>query len=652
MLHIDIEKQTDLTEAQIEILSDMWKRCAGRIIISTTLAGSGHPGGSLSCLQALLVMYAVMRHKPDDPDWVDRDRMICSIGHISPAVYAVLSEYGYFPEEDFLTGFRRAGSEFGGHIEQGVPGVEWNTGNLGQGLSAADGFSLSARLQGRDSVRTFCLMGDGEQQKGQVAEARRFAVKYGLDNLVCIVDRNHLQIGGDTEEVMPVRVREEYQAAGWNVVYVPDGNDFQQFYSGLRRALLHEDLVPGRPVVIVNRTVMGRGVSFMENREKYHGSPVPRDMAGDALKEIGTDPGLLDDWAGKRQQRRISRETGHSFRTMPSLAIDPGDPIVYSPEQVTDCRSAYGNALKSLAEKNNLGEKYPRIAGFSCDLEGSVKMQGFHKVSPDAFFEVGIQEHHGAVCSAAMTRDGITAFFSTFGVFAVCETYNQHRLSDQNHTNLKVVATHIGLDVGEDGPTHQCIDYVGLMENIFGFSIFIPADPNQTDRIIRHVASTRGNAFVGMGRSKMSMVLDEKGQPFFGADYRFVPGKADWLRRGKKGACTIVAYGSVMPGVMKAHEKLRQQGIEVSVLNAASINPVDEEAICEAAKNGPVLTVEDHVVHTGIGAIVARAMVKHGLSQKVVNLGVTNYGSSGKPADLYRRQGLDSESIVKAVLNL
>ncbi len=650
MFRIDLKKQESLSEEQLEILSQMWQRCAGRIIISTTLAKSGHPGGSLSCLHALLVLYAILRHDPENPDWEDRDRMIISIGHISPAVYAVLSEYGYFTEEAFLTEFRRAGSAFGGHIEQGVPGVEWNTGNLGQGLSAADGFGLSARLLGRDKARTFCLMGDGEQQKGQVAEARRFAVKYGLKDLFCIVDRNHLQIGGNTEEVMPVRVREEYEAAGWNVVYVPDGNDFNQFYKGLRRAILHENLVSERPVVIVNRTIMGRGVSFMEDKAKYHGSPLPLDMAQDALKEIGLDPGILDEWAKKREARKISPVT-HAFRKMPTRRIDPGEPIVYAADQVTDCRSAYGNALKSLAEKNNLGKEHPKIVGFSCDLEGSVKMQGFHEVSSNAFFEVGIQEHHGAVCSAAMSRDGFAAFFSTFGVFAVCETYNQHRLSDQNHTNLKVVATHVGLDVGEDGPTHQCIDYIGIMENLFGFSIFIPADPNQTDRIVRYVASTEGNFFVGMGRSKMSVVLDEYGKPFFGPDYTFVPGKADWLRRGKD-SCTIIAYGSVMPYVLDAWKTLTQKGVDVSVLNTASLKPVDEEAICEAAQNGPIVTVEDHVVHTGIGAITARTLIRHGICQKVVNLGVRSYGASGKPADLYRMQGLDSEAIVEAVMGI
>ncbi len=651
MFKIDITKTEKLSNEQIRTLSSMWQRCAGRIIMATTLAKSGHPGGSLSSLHALLLLYAIMKIDPSDPDWPDREKLVVSIGHISPAVYAVLCEYGYFQEEPFLTEFRRAGSAFGGHIEQGVPGVEWNTGNLGQGLSAADGFALSAKLLHGSGQKTFCLMGDGEQQKGQVAEARRFAVKYNLKDLICIIDRNHLQIGGNTEQVMPVRVRDEYKAAGWNVVYVADGNDFQELFQALRRAYLHENLDPERPVAIVNRTIMGKGVSFMENKEKYHGSPLPEDLAKDALSEIGLSPSLLDEWKEKRQNHSITSTT-HSFRKVPKQEIDPGKPILYSADTITDCRSAYGNALKSLAEVNNQENLPPKILGFSCDLEGSVKMNGFHAVSPEAFFEVGIQEHHAAVCSAVTTRDGFVSFFSTFGVFAVCETYNQHRLSDQNLTNLKIVSTHNGLDVGEDGPTHQCIDYIGLMQNIFGFSIFMPADPNQTDRIIRYVACNQGNCFVGMGRSKLPVVLDSNGKPFFDEGYKFVPGKADWLRRGKSGACTIISYGATIPHVMKAWQILAETGMEVSVLNMASIKPVDEKAILDAAQNGPLLTVEDHVVTTGLGAIVARTLIKNGVCQRLKCLGVKTYGSSGSPKDLYRMHKIDTDSIVEAVKGL
>ncbi len=647
MFHIDIENQTELTQEQISQLQGMWKRCATRIVLSTTLAGSGHPGGSLSSLHALLVLYSLIRHRPEEPYWPDRDRVVISIGHISPGVYSVLTEFGYLPEEEFLTEFRRAGSPCAGHVEQGVPGIEWNTGNLGQGLSVGTGICLAQNLQNRPG-KTIVIMGDGEQQKGQISEARRFAAKFGQGDLIAIVDRNHLQIGGLTEDVMPVRVREEYAAAGWNVLYVPDGHDFQTIFKALRRAWTHDGLVPNRPTVLVMRTIMGKGISFMENKAAYHGSPLKGEDAKAALKELGQDPGLLDFWSDKRSGHPIERICKEIETVLPS--IDSGQPIVYGPEIKTDCRSAYGAALKDLAQRNNLPGSVPKIIGFSCDLEGSVKMQGFHKVSSNSFIETGIEEHHAATCSGAVSREGLVTFFSTFGVFAVAETYNQHRLNDLNKTNLKVVSTHLGLDVGEDGPTHQGIDYLGLLNNLFGFSVFMPADPNQTDRIVRYVATTPGNVFVGMGRSKMYSVTTEDGDPFFGRDYTFQPGHGDWLRRGEE--ATLITYGSVVPHVLNAWSMLASEGISVGVLNMASLKPLDREAILEAAKKGPLITVEDHVVYTGLGSMVASVLVAARVSQRLLPLGVTHYGSSGRPIDLYRLQGLDGESIAESVKDL
>ncbi len=644
MMRIDINQQESLTESQIDALKEMRNRCAKRILLATTLAKSGHPGGSLSSIDTLLVLYSIMNHRPEEPRWVDRDRLIVSIGHISPGVYSTLSEFGYFKEEDFIEEFRRAGSAWAGHVERVVPGVEWNTGNLGQGLSAGVGFSLASHRLGRHN-KTIVLMGDGEQQKGQVAEARRFAAKYRLTNLIGIVDRNHLQIGGDTEDVMPVRVRDEYAAAGWNVIYVPNGHDYQAIYKALRRAWTKQHLEPDMPTVLVVRTVMGKGVSFMENKAKYHGSPLPEDDCRRALEEIGWPAEELDVWKAKRKERVTILPVREPGLDVPS--IDQGVPILYGADKKTDCRSAYGAALQDLAERNNLAGNAPKIIGFSCDLEGSVKMQGFHKVSPNAFFETGIQEHHAAACAGAASLEGVVPFFSTFGVFAVAETYNQHRLSDQNHTNIKVVSTHLGLDVGEDGPTHQSIDYLGLLSNLFGFSIFMPADPNQTDRIVRYAAAHKGNVFVGMGRSKMDIVTDEQGAPFFGTDYKFTPGKADLLRKG--GQATIITYGALVPYVMEAHKLLKQDGIDAAVLNMASLKPIDEEAIIEAAERGPIVTAEDHVVNTGLGSMVSRVLVSKGIACKMLNLGVSRYGSSGKPADLYKMQGLDPESIAKSV---
>lgn len=633
-LKLDIQ-QDNLSSSQISTLQEMRRQCARRILLSTSLAASGHPGGSLSSLDFLLVAYGMIKHDPQQPRWQDRDRLVESIGHISPGVYAVLAEYGYFSEDAFLSGFRRTGSGFPGHVETIVPGVEWDTGNLGQGVSTAVGMAQAFKVRNQDN-RVFCLMGDGEHQKGQITEAVRYAHKYKLDNLTVVVDRNHLQICGPTEEVMPQSIGSVYEALGWKVLRI-DGHDYNDLFLALKAAYTNTS---GVPIMILARTVMGKGISFMENKAKYHGSPLSPDLLEDALAELGFE-NSFEQWRQKRSQP-VRTDT-----IMPPRSdypkIDAGSPILYEADTMTDNRSAYGNALLGLAEANNVSGKPPVITGVSCDLEGSVKMGAFHKHSPAGYFESGIQEHHAAAMSGAMSCEQLVTFFSTFGVFAVSEVYNQNRLSDFNHTNLKIVATHVGLDVGEDGPTHQCIDYLGLLKNFFRFSVFMPADPNQTDRIIRCIAVEPGNHFVGMGRSKTPIITTEEGRPFYDADYVFTPGKADWLRRGTD--ATIITYGALTPACMEAWKVLKDTGYSVGVLNMASLVPLDIESIFEAAEVGPLMTVEDHHVQTGLGASVAVVLMDKGKACQLRRLGVHHYGSSGKPAELYAAQGLDAASI-------
>ena len=641
-LKLDLKK-AQLTEDEISALLNMRKRCARRILLSTSLAASGHPGGSLSALDMLLVTYGMIRHDPRSPRLEERDRVIISMGHISPGVYSMLAEYGYFSEDDFLSGFRRTGSGFPGHVESIVPGVEWDTGNLGQGLSAAVGMALSFKIRKTDN-RVFCFMGDGEHQKGQIVEAIRFAHKYKLDNLTVVVDRNYLQICGSTEEVMPQSIRALYASLGWTVQYLEDGHDYNSIFHALSEAYQNDS---GVPSVIVARTIMGKGISFMENQAKYHGSPLKPEQLADALAELGMENDF-EAWQEKRRQPVRTNTIMKSLSRYPH--IRPGEPILYDAETLTDNRSAYGNALLGLAKANNVSGEPPDIIGVSCDLEGSVKMGGFHKHSPDGYFEAGIQEHHAATMSGALSCEGLATFFSTFGVFAVSEVYNQNRLSDFNHTNMKIVATHVGLDVGEDGPTHQCIDYLGLFKNLFHFSVFMPADPNQTDRIVRYIATQPHNHFVGMGRSKTPVITDENGAVFYGTDYVFTPGRADWLRHGSD--ATLITYGALIPSVIEAWTILGNKGISAGVLNMASLIPLDRDSLFEAAHIGPIVTVEDHNIETGLGAGAAVALLEEGLSVKMRRLGVSHYGGSGKPAELYKQQGLDPESIATAVEEL
>ncbi len=637
---LQLTLQSDnLSSEELRSLQEMRIRCAKNILLSTSLAGSGHPGGSLSTLDNLLVTYGCMRHDARNPQMEERDRVIMSIGHVSPGVYSTLAEYGYFTEEDFLTGFRRTGSGFPGHVERIVPGVEWDTGNLGQGISTAVGLAHGFKIRKKPN-QVICFMGDGEQQKGQIMEAIRYASKYNLDNLIVVIDRNHLQICGTTEEVMAQSIRSMYSTNNWDVQYLADGHDTNAYFQTFSKAYQKRD---GIPTVIVSRTTMGKGISFMENIAKYHGSPLDRESISRAMAELGVED-EFDKYSALRN-KPVDTSTIQQY-TAPEQDVKAGTAILYEAGTSLDNRSAYGNALLSLAEANNLDGNMV-ITGISCDLEGSVKMGGFHKHSPAAYIEAGIQEHHAATMAGGLSSLGLVTFFSTFGAFAVSEVYNQNRLNDFNHASVKVVATHVGLDVGEDGPTHQCIDYLGLFRNYFRSSVYMPADPNQTDRIIRYVATTPGNVFVGMGRSKMEMICKEDGTPYFDENYTFEAGRGDWLREGDD--ATIIVYGAVVPAVMEAWKLLKDAGHSVAVLNMASLVPIDKEAILKAAESGVVLTAEDHHVDTGLGSMVGTILAEAGKAIVFQRSGVSQYGGSGKPGELYASQGLDGKSIAAKV---
>ncbi len=252
------------------------------VIEMTYAANSGHPGGSLSAADIISALYfKVMRHDPKNPNWKDRDRFILSKGHVAPVLYAALAESGYFPVEDLIT-LRQLGSKLQGHPVRGkVPGVEMSTGSLGQGLSMSCGIALAGKMDGKD-YKVYCMLGDGELQSGQNWEAAMFAANYKLNNLIAIVDRNRLQICGDTEEVMSLEpLVDKWMAFGWDVIET-DGHDIDKVVAAFEEAKADRD----SPVVIIFNTVKGKGVSFMENNPGFHGKACNATEYKQAVEEL------------------------------------------------------------------------------------------------------------------------------------------------------------------------------------------------------------------------------------------------------------------------------------------------------------------------------------------------------------------------------
>jgi transketolase len=617
-----------LGEYEVKNLKELSRYAKGDIIKMTTLAGTGHPGGSMSSLDLYLVVF-FFANLLDEP----RDKVLISHGHTSPGVYATLARLGYLPVHDVIAFFRKAGSPFEGHVVKGTPFIDWSTGNLGQGLSAGCGFALAAKLRNEDA-HVYVVMSDGEQQKGQIGEARRFAKKYCLSNITVLIDYNNIQISGNCETVMPQNIVENFLSDGWDVMQV-DGHDHNELYKALKKARTVDN-----PVCIVANTVIGNGVSFMENTEKYHGNPLNLTEYKQAMEILG----LEDDLEFYRERRKGSCEWRSSYRETP-LSIDPGVPFTYRDEDKVDNRTAFGKALKDLGDKN-IG-KGQLVCAFDCDLASSVKTADFAKAHPDFFFQAGIQEHNTATMAGALSTTGVLTFFADFGVFGIDETYNQHRLNDINKTNLKLVTTHLGLDVGPDGKTHQCTDYIGLASNLYHFRAIIPCDPNQTDRAVRYAAVEKGNFLIGTGRNRWPVICVEDGKPLFGGDYKFEYGKMDTIREGEDGA--IITYGGMVTRALAIAEEFAKKGISLRVVNMACVKAVDEEMLADLSKLPFLCTYEDHNVHTGIAPLIAQQLLSRRFKGRMESFGVKDYGPSGETDEVMTAEGLDVDSMVKAL---
>ncbi|WP_041262907.1 transketolase [Fervidobacterium pennivorans subsp. shakshaketiis] len=614
----------------LEELKRLSVQCRGDILKMTYVANSGHPGGSMSSIDMLLALYSFANVYPQDPWNEDRDRIVISHGHISPAVYSTLAAFGFVDRDEVIAGFRHPASIFEGHITRGIPGVEWTTGNLGQGLSAGVGFALAAKYKNKN-YHVYVVMSDGESAKGQVQEARRTARKYKLDNLTVLVDYNDIQISGHAHEIMYVDIKAEFEAAGWKTVEI-DGHDFEQILAALKIA--RDD---GHPTAIIAHTVIGKGVDFMEDKPDYHGKPLNKEELEKALAQLGIEN---DVEKYLEMRKKLPVETHKKIKLYYDVRLDAGKARVY--DKATDNRSALGRAIADLAVIND------NVVAVDCDLKGSVKLDFLDKERPDRIVEIGVQEHNAAALAGAMSADGIVTFFADFGVFGIDETFNQHRLNAINNTNLKVVVTHCGIDVGEDGKTHHALNYIGAPLAWYGFKVIVPADPNQTDRVVRYIAKEYGNFVVAVGRSKVEPIRKEDGSLFFDENYEFKYGKMDILRDGTDGV--IYAIGSAVPHALKAHEILKSKGLNFAVINVSCPYDLDEEVLRKYSNF--VVTVEDHNVLNGLGSLIAQKLFEMRiLPGRFIKLGLDDFPVSGDAKLLFKIYGLSGERIAETIVS-
>ena len=597
-------------------------------------AGSGHPGGSLSCADILCALYfgGVMKHDPANPGAADRDRFILAKGHAAPALYAALAHAGYFPREELGT-LRKLGARLQGHPDsQLVPGVEVSTGSLGQGLSIASGLAAGQRLAGAPCA-VFALLGDGECQEGQVWEAAMFAAHNKLDNLVAIVDRNRRQIDGDTEDVCGLGdLGAKFQAFGWDVREV-DGHDIDELVRVLAAAKADRQ---GKPHAVIARTVKGKGVSFMEDQAGWHGvapKPEERDRALEDLGYDGQGPvflGVADiDVPEPAGEAPAPAAAGAPRLLDAQTAAD-------APKKAT--RAAFGVTLAELADQG-----VPVVA-VDADLSGSTTTKKFASAKPEyagRLFNAGIAEQNMVDVAAGLSLAGNVAFTSSFAVFGTGRAYDQIRNTVcYSRLNVKIAPTHAGISVGPDGGSHQMLEDITLMRGLPNMRVLVPADYAAAAAAVRIAATTPGPVYIRMGRAAVPCVYEDGVELAIGGAYV--------LREGSD--ATVVACGVEVEQALKAADLLAAEGISAEVIDAFSIKPLGADVILESvAKTGAVVTAEEHSIVGGLGSAVSEALAANAPAP-IEFVGMADrFGKSGSYEELSAYFHMDAAAIVEAV---
>jgi len=649
----------------IEELIETADLMRGYDLVALYAAGSGHAGGTLSIMDIAAALYLrVANHDPQHPNWADRDRIIWSTGHKAPSLYLGLAFAGFCRIEDVVT-LRKLSSPFQGHPHWlKLPGVEASTGSLGQGLSIAVGMALAARLD-RKSHKIFCIMGDGEQQEGQVWEAAMEAGHYELDNVIAIIDCNRLQIDGPVDEVMRVEpLGAKYGAFGWDVLRV-DGHDMEQVVDALEQART----VKGRPALILADTVKGKGVSFMEDQAGWHGKTPNRDELLKALQELNVaDKIPLQDLLEKAKayQSEVDRRLeGRMPKFGRNYWWNSADTMRV---QMEPTRKGFGQSLAANGDD-------PRVVCLGLDISGSITISDFYTRNPERkerWMSMGIAEQSATAAAAGLAREGKLPVLGTYATFAAARNLDQIRTSVcYGNFNVMIAGAHGGVSVGPDGATHQALEDLFAMQGLPNMSVVVPCDIVETRRatdylLLHHV----GPKYVRFAREATPIVTTDKTP--------FVFGQANVVRFRREGPVfldafetvlaasyadeaedlTIIACGPMVPEAMRAAFILKKEfGYETRILNVHTLKPIDSEAIRRAAREtGVVVTSEEHQIGAlawRVSGILTESPELYGRAVITGAIGVKDrFGDSGAPWELIKEFEVSAEHIAHKAVEL
>jgi len=611
-----------MIDTDIELLKGIANQLRIHSVTSTTAAGSGHPTSCCSAADVMATLFfGHMRYDAKNPHYHNNDRFILSKGHAAPLLYAAWAENGFLPVSELAT-LRKFSSELEGHPTPRLPFVDVATGSLGQGLGVGVGMALAARLDNLD-YNTYVLLGDGEIAEGAVWEAASLAGVYKLNNLIALVDANRLGQSQPTAFGHDIGIyRKRFESFGWRVEDI-DGHDIEEILEVLSGVGLND-----QPLCIIAKTYKGAGISFLQDKEGWHGKPLNQEEAAKAIAEL--QPSAK---SGIGVPIPAPAQLPAPNNAAPAAYL----PINYKLGDSVATREAYGTALA------RIGETDQRVVALDGDTKNSTFAEKFFNKFPNRSTECYIAEQNMVGVATGFGARGKVPFASTFATFFT-RAFDQIRVAGISQANLKLVGSHVGVSIGEDGPSQMALEDIAMMRAIAGSVVLYPSDAVSTEKLLEEMALQKGICFLRTSRPKTPVI--------YGNDEKFPIGGAKVVRQNAGDKVTVVAAGVTLHEALKAADTLKTEGIGVTVIDAYSLKPLGRDVIKAAAlKTGnTVITVEDHYSEGGLGDAVAGELSAEGI--KVHKLAVMSLPRSGKAAELLAHFGIDAAAIAKKVKSL
>ena len=618
-LSLDPSKAT-LTDEQREALKANIQLCREAIVFFTATGAArgvgGHTGGPFDTVPEVVILDALFRGAPDKfvPIFFDE------AGHRVATQYLMAVLHGDLPQEDLLN-YRGANSKLPGHPELGLtPGVKFSSGRLGHMWPYINGVALA-----NPGKVVVCLGSDGSQQEGNDAEAARLAVAKNI-NIKLIIDDNDVTIAGHPSNYLPgYDVAKTLSGHGLEV-NTGDGEDIDSLYSRMCAAVTGEG-----PVALINKRPMCPGIEGIEGTTHGH-DVIAVDKAIAYLEKHGQ--GAAADFL--KNIEKPSNE--YEFKGVS--------------DEVGSNRNVFGDAVVAVLGKMSDEERKEKVLFIDSDLEGSCGFKKIHDAYPDVFISSGIMERGNLSAAAgfgmAEGKQGVFATFSAFLEMCISEI----TMARLNKSNLLCHFSHAGIDDMADNTCHFGINNMFAdngLEDGYETRLYFPADANQMTACVNKVFHDRGMRFIFSTRSKVPMILDDAGEQMFGGDYTFTPGKDEVVREGDAGY--IVSFGDALYRSLDAVERLKQQGINVGLINKATLNVVDEDMMAKIGSAPFVLVVESFNRRTGLGSRFGSWLLERGMTPKYAYLGVHEEGCGGL-WEQFPYQGLDPEGIISHVKGL